>query len=118
MQRVVIDVTPSGTTGSATATSTAAVSYDGKLFGVYFDAVATTASTVMRLKQAETPTASLFSVSATADGWYFPRAGLVDNAGTSTAGTAPYPITGRLAFQVSTSVPSQHTAYIYIEEQG
>lgn len=119
MQEVVISVTASGTTGSASGATTSGLWYSGRLHAVYFDTVATTASTFLRIMQNYAPSQTLLSVNSTADGWYFPRRAMVTEAGVGVANTsACYPITGQLAFGVGTSVPTTHTAYIYIEEQG
>jgi hypothetical protein len=117
MQEVRIAVTAAGTTGSASGVGTASIWYSGNLHAVYFDTIATTASSQLRIVQNYSPSVTLLNVNSTADGWYFPRTQAKDNAGSNTAGNAPYPITGQLAFGVGTSVPGTHTAYIYIQEQ-
>jgi hypothetical protein len=117
MQEVVISVTAAGTTGSASGVGTSSIWYSGKLHAVYFDTIATTASTQLRIAQNYSPSATLLNVNSTADGWHFPRTQAVDNTGSNTAGNAPFPVAGQLAFGVGTSVPGTHTAYIYIEEQ-
>jgi len=120
MQRVVLSVTPSGTTGSATGSQTASVLYVGTLHSIYLDAVATTASTVVHLRQSGAPSQNYLIVSTTADGWYYPRKKLNTNTGTSytsTVGLSPFPVTDYLRFAIGTSVPSEHKAYVYIEEQ-
>jgi hypothetical protein len=118
MQPIVISVTATGTTGSASGATTASVSYSGKLHAVYFDTIATTASTFLRITQNYAPSATLLSANSTADSWYFPRNAIVTSAAAAVTGTsAPYPVTGHLAFGVGTSVPGTHIAYIYIEEQ-
>jgi len=119
MQQVVLSVTASGTTGSASGTTTAAVWYSGKLHAVYFDTTATTAGTYLRIMQDYSPGVTLLSVNSTADGWYFPRNELHTDAGTAAAANTAgaYPVTGYLAFGVGSSVPTTHVAYVYIEEQ-
>jgi hypothetical protein len=105
-----------GTTGAASASGTSGILFAGKLSAVYIDTIATTAGTFLRINQGDSPGLPYLSVSATADAWYFPRNGLVDSAGAATAGVDLFPVTGRLAFAVGTSVPGVHTAYIYVEE--
>jgi hypothetical protein len=118
MQQVILSVAATGTTGSASGTTTAGIWYSGKLYGIYFDTIATTASTQLRIVQNYAPSQALINVNNTADAWYFPRNAIVTSDGTAVTGTSgAYPVTGQLAFGVGTSVPGTHTAYIYIEEQ-
>lgn len=118
MQRLTISVTPSGTTGGASGSATATVFYSGLLHAVYMDYYGDTASTCIRLSQSIAPSQNLLEVAAnTADGWYFPRSVLVTQDGSSTSGNTPFPVTEHLVLSIGTSVPQEHIAYVYIQEQ-
>ena len=118
MQRVVINVTPAGTTGGASGSGTATVFYVGNLHAVYLDYYGSTASTCVHLAQSMAPSQNLLTVNSnSADGWYFPRSAIVTSVAASMTGYAPFPVIDKLVMSVGTSVPQEHTAYVYIQEQ-
>ena len=122
-----VSVTTTGAAGSATGDATTVQPVTGKLHAIYldYDGSAPGATTDVTVSQAESPSATLLTVTDNAtDGWYFPRQQVCNAAATALTydGTRtvnePFPVDGEITVAVAQSdaLTDCVIAYLYIEE--
>ena len=131
MKMIKAQVTPLGSAGSATATS----SFDntrtqtaGKLYAVYLDYDGVAATTDVKIMLSDPSVAIFRRANSATDGWFFPRftpGTRYTPVSTTSAQVADLdpagkmlPIAGEMVVNVqgSTQVANGVTAYVYIEE--
>jgi len=109
MFKQVLSVTPSGTTGSATGSTSVVLTRGYELDAVFVDFTSVTSDTWIRLELVDPPATLLGPVNANSDGWYFPRDNYNSSTGhsmTSSYGMVRYPLLGTLIGRAASSTPT------------